>query len=110
RCLVGSEMCIRDSARARAQAERIAANAPIQGSAADLIKVAMLRAREALRARRMKTRLILQVHDELLLEGPKEERPEAGALVREAMESAHPMAVPLHVDLGAGASWDEAHG
>lgn len=95
--------------RMRAQAERIAANTPIQGSAADLIKAAMIRVDRILTDRRLRTRLILQVHDELLFEGPADEREEVVALVREAMECAVDLSVPLKVDVGSGSSWDEAH-
>ncbi len=98
-----------EDARVRAQAERIAANTPIQGSAADLIKAAMIRVDRLLAERRLATRLILQVHDELLFEGPREELESVVALVRRAMETAVEIAVPLRVDVGSGASWDEAH-
>jgi DNA polymerase-1 len=99
-----------EDARARAQAERIAANTPIQGSAADLIKRAMIRIDDALRRGRHRTRMILQVHDELLFEGPSAEREKVASIVREAMESAGALIVPLKVDLGHGGNWDEAHG
>jgi len=95
--------------RARAQAERIVANTPIQGSAADLVKRAMLEIDRRLAARGMAGRMILQVHDELVLEVPREEMAEAAALVREAMEGAASWNVPLHVELGVGESWAEAH-
>jgi DNA polymerase I len=148
-------------ARARAQAERMAINTPIQGSAADLIKQAMLEVERRLRERGYRARMILQVHDELVLEVPGHEAAEVAELLREAMEGAdllllRPMAderpsrpepdttrapkprpgqagepqpglfaglpagpapgaparllVPLRVDLGQGANWDEAHG
>jgi len=96
-------------ARARAQAERVAANAPIQGSAADLIKRAMIAVHEAFRARRLETRLILQVHDELVFEGPDREREEVATVVRSEMEGAASLRVPLRVDIHSGSSWDEAH-
>lgn len=98
-----------EDARSRAQAERIAANTPIQGSAADLIKAAMIRVDRLLTAGRLRTRLILQVHDELLFEGPASERETVTALAREAMETAVDIAVPLKVDVGSGESWDRAH-
>ncbi len=97
-------------ARLRAQSERIAANTPIQGSAADLIKRAMLRVDQALADRGLAARLILQVHDELVLEAPQKEVPEVEALLREAMEGAASLRVPLKVEVGRGLNWDEAHG
>ncbi len=99
-----------DDARARAQAERIAANTPIQGSAADLIKKAMIRVHRELSERRLASRMIIQVHDELLLEGPEREKEEVDSVVRRAMQEAIRIDVPLVVEMGAGRSWDEAHG
>ena len=83
---------------------------PIQGSAADLIKVAMVRI-DALLAQRpeMKSRLILQVHDELLFEAPEEEFETLKTLVTGAMEQAIPLKVPLEVHVGHGKSWADAH-
>ncbi len=89
----------------RMAAERAAINAPIQGTAADIIKIAMIRLHEALRARRMRSRMILQVHDELVLECPEEEVAEASALVREKMEGAFHLDAPLKVDVEAGPNW-----
>jgi DNA polymerase-1 len=85
--------------------ERLAVNTPIQGSAADIIKVAMVRCRDALASSGLRTRLVLQIHDELLFEGPVDEVDAAGALVRREMESAYPLDPPLAVDLGAGPNW-----
>lgn len=94
----------------RQAAERIAMNTPIQGSAADIIKLAMLHVADALKKHHHKTRLVLQVHDELLLEAPIEERDAIIALVREKMSQVYPsLSVPLVVDVGVGASWAEAH-
>jgi len=87
---------------------RIALNNPIQGSAADLIKVAMLRAARAIDEHRLKTRMILQVHDELVFEVPEAERETVGPLVREAMEGVATLAVPLLVHLGFGPNWADA--
>ncbi len=87
---------------------RIALNNPVQGSAADIIKVAMLRAAAALERARLRTRMILQVHDELVFEVPEGEEKEVGPLVREAMEGAADLAVPLKVRLGFGPSWADA--
>jgi DNA polymerase-1 len=89
-------------------AERAAINTPIQGSAADLVKLAMLRVHAAI-ARRTGTRLLLQVHDELLLECPEGEAEGVGELVRTEMERAHPLRVPLTVSLGRGPTWFEVH-
>jgi DNA polymerase-1 len=84
-------------------AERIAVNAPIQGSAADLMKLAMIRVSRRLKG--MKTLMILQVHDELVLETPEGEAEAAEKIVREEMENVHPMEVPLKVDVSRGANW-----
>lgn len=84
---------------------RIALNNPIQGSAADIIKVAMLRASRALESRKLRARMILQVHDELVFEVPEDEMAEIEPLVREAMEGAAELRVPLKVRLGSGPSW-----
>ena len=93
----------------RKGAERIAMNTPIQGSAADLIKMAMLKVAERLEKENMKSRLLLQVHDELVLESPLEERDALVNLVREEMSSVMELSVPLVVDVGFGQSWAEAH-
>jgi len=87
---------------------RIALNNPIQGSAADIIKVAMLRAARALEDRKLRTRMILQVHDELVFEVPEGEAAAVEPLVREAMEGAAELAVPLKVRLGFGPNWADA--
>ncbi len=91
-------------------AERTAINAPIQGTAADLIKVAMVRIARLLKKRRLRTCMIMQVHDELVFEVPEEEREAVMALVAKEMEGVFEMAVPLRVDIGSGKNWDEAHG
>ena len=93
----------------RAMGERMAANTPIQGSAADLCKLAMLQIDAQLRERGMQTTMLLQIHDELLFEAPPEELDAACALVRDAMEHCVPLLVPLKVDLGTGDSWADAH-
>ncbi len=90
-------------------AERAAINMPIQGTAADLIKMAMLRVDGALRAQGLKTRMLLQVHDELLFEAPDAEVETVKALAREHMSSVAQLKVPLKVDVGAGRSWADAH-
>ena len=93
----------------RAYGERIAANTPIQGSAADLCKLAMLQIAERLSQEKMQTRMLLQIHDELVFEAPPEELERAMAIVRDRMEQAYPLQVPLKVDVGHGKSWAEAH-
>ncbi len=97
-----------DNRQRRDMAERMALNAPIQGSAADIIKVAMLRADEALRTAGLRSRLLLQVHDELVLEVAPGEVPEVTELVRSAMSGAVDLAVPLDVSIGVGRSWQAA--
>jgi DNA polymerase-1 len=89
----------------RGFAERTAINTPLQGTAADLIKLAMIRIDEQLRARRLKSRMTLQVHDELVFEVPEAEIEIMKALVRENMEQAHRLSVPLVVDIGVGPNW-----
>jgi DNA polymerase-1 len=103
------ELGSRDSA-VRQFAERAATNTPIQGSAADLIKLAMLEVRRRLGAAGLRTRMLLQVHDELVLEAPEAEVTRSMALVREAMEGIWPLRVPLRVDVYSGANWAEVHG
>jgi len=95
---------------ARAQAERIAINTPIQGTAADLIKLAMIRLDRGLRERGLGARMILQVHDELLLEAPKEEWVEAAALAKREMEGVAELKIPLKVELKSGPNWAEMSG
>ncbi len=89
----------------RQAAERVAVNAPIQGTAADFIKKAMVELWNELKTRGMQSRLLLQVHDELVLEVPDGETDQATKLVREIMERAFPLDVPLKVDLSVGRSW-----
>jgi DNA polymerase-1 len=89
------------------QALRAAVNTTIQGTAADLMKMAMLRVDQELRASGTAARMLLQVHDELLLEVPEGEIEEIRALVRRAMEEVWPMKVPLVVDAKVGTNWRE---
>jgi DNA polymerase-1 len=93
------------NANQRGFAERTAVNTPLQGTAADLIKVAMIRIDGALRERGLKSRMTLQVHDELVFEVPENEVDSLQSLVREHMEKAHPLAVPLLVEMGVGSNW-----
>jgi DNA polymerase-1 len=97
-----------DNRQRREMAERMALNAPIQGSAADIIKVAMLHVESALAESGLESRLLLQVHDELVLEVAPGEREAVEALVREQMGSAYPLSVPLDVSVGVGATWEDA--
>jgi DNA polymerase-1 len=99
---------VSDNRQRREMAERMALNAPIQGSAADIIKVAMLRVARALRAEGLHSRMLLQVHDELVLEVAEGERHALEALVRREMGAAYQLRVPLEVSVGVGRSWDEA--
>jgi DNA polymerase-1 len=97
-----------DNRQRREMAERMALNAPIQGSAADIIKVAMLNVQRALKESRLRSRLLLQVHDELVLEVADSEHAEVQALVRKEMGAAYELAVPLEVSVGFGRSWNDA--
>ncbi|HVW41775.1 MAG TPA: DNA polymerase I [Amycolatopsis sp.] len=97
-----------DNRQRREMAERMALNAPIQGSAADIIKVAMLGVQRALKQERLTSRLLLQVHDELVLEVADGEHDAVEALVRKEMGAAYELAVPLEVSVGFGRSWNEA--
>lgn len=97
-----------DNRQRREMAERMALNAPIQGSAADIIKVAMLRVEEAIAAEGLRSRMLLQVHDELVLEVAAGEREALEALVRTHMGGAADLAVPLDVSVGTGRSWHDA--
>lgn len=94
---------------AQMAAERAAINAPMQGTAADLIKLAMITIDQWLATRQLKTKMIMQVHDELIFEIPEEELEEVKAKVKQQMESAMQLSVPLIVDVGVGDNWDEAH-
>lgn len=93
----------------KAHAERNAVNAPIQGSAADIIKLAMIKIDSELETQNLQTKMLLQVHDELLFESPLEELETAKALIKKEMESAFPTNVPLVVEVGVGDNWLEAH-
>ena len=97
-----------DNRQLRDMAERMALNAPIQGSAADIVKVAMLKTAAAFQAAGVKSRLLLQVHDELVVEVAKGELEQVTALLRESMENAVEMSVPLDVSIGTGKSWSQA--
>ncbi|MBF0381439.1 MAG: DNA polymerase I [Magnetococcales bacterium] len=111
---IGGRRClIRDidhsNRNLREFAERTAINAPLQGSAADLIKMAMIRLHTNLKNSKCQSRMILQVHDELVLEVAPGELAEIKQMVTESMEGAMSLSVPLKVDMGVGDNWDEAH-
>jgi len=89
----------------RGFAERTAVNTPLQGTAADLIKLAMIRIDAALQERQLQSRMTLQVHDELVFEVPEAELDIMRSLVREEMENVYPVAVPLRVEMGTGPNW-----
>ncbi|MGM5629895.1 DNA polymerase I [Apibacter raozihei] len=93
----------------RSHAERNAVNAPIQGTAADIIKIAMIQIHELLNQRKLQTKLLLQVHDELVFDAPDEEVTEVSVLIKNTMENAIKIEVPLLVEVGNGQNWLEAH-
>jgi DNA polymerase-1 len=111
--VLGRRRFLRDinsrNATARQSAERNAINTPVQGSAADLIKLAMVRIACELHAAGLKSRMVLQIHDELLFDVPRAEEATLRALVREAMIGVLDLGVPLEVELGSGRTWLEAH-
>jgi len=112
RTLFGRERPIPDinsrNPNARSFAERTAVNTPLQGTAADLIKLAMIRIDREILERRLAARMLLQVHDELVLETPPEEVEAVAALVKNRMESVYTLEVPLVVDIGVGDNWRDA--
>ena len=97
------------NATVRALAERNAVNAPIQGTSADIIKIAMTGVQRALERERMRSRMVLQIHDELLFDGPEQEAPQLMALVKEEMENVISLKVPLTAQCNYGKNWLEAH-
>ena len=112
--LLGRKRSLRDinsrSSVARALAERMAMNTPIQGTAADMIKLAMIRIHKALREKNFKTRMILQVHDELVFDAPRDEVEAVTPLIEKLMREAIPnLDVPIVVETGVGENWLEAH-
>ncbi len=91
------------------QGERLAVNSPIQGTAADIIKIAMINVQKNLHSQNLNTRMILQVHDELLFEVPEPELKTVLEIVRDNMEKVVILSVPIKVDIGYGKNWAEAH-
>ena len=113
RTLTGRERLLPDisstNAQVRAAAERLAVNSPLQGSAADLIKLAMLKVQADLETQGYQAKMILQIHDELLFEAPDEELARLGELVRRDMEGVMSLKVPLVVDVSVGRNWRECY-
>lgn len=111
--ILGRRRTLRDinsrNATARQTAERDAINTPIQGSAADLIKVAMVNVERAISAAGLRSKMVLQIHDELVFDAPIDEVDELKAIIRREMTSAIDFGVPLDVDIGVGRNWLEAH-
>lgn len=99
---------LKSKGAAKARAEREAVNMPMQGSASDIVKLAMMRVADALRREKLKAKMILQIHDELVFEVPENELVKTGEVVKAAMESAAKIAVPLPVELGSGENWMDA--
>ena len=93
----------------RAEAERMAINTPIQGTAADQIKKAMINIHERLNQEGFRSKMLLQVHDELVFEVPEEELETVLPMIKEEMEGVYALRVPLKVDMNKGRNWDEAH-
>jgi DNA polymerase-1 len=91
----------------RRRAEREAINHPVQGSAADIIKIAMVRIHRQLQAGNYQARMTLQVHDELVFDCPPSELDEVAGLIKREMEAAYPLRVPLRADVAAGKNWDD---
>ena len=97
------------NSRIRSEAERMAVNTPIQGTAADLIKQAMINIHDRMKGENYRSKMLLQVHDELVFEVPEDELERLIPMVREEMEGVYPLNVPLKVDINQGKNWDEAH-
>ena len=101
--------CIWLNFNTRSFGERVALNMPVQGTAADIIKLAMLRVSDRLERDGFAGRLVLQVHDELIVECPESETERVSAMLREEMEGVMALAVPLLAETGAGKTWAAAH-
>ena len=111
--VLGRRRTLRDinsrNATVRQAAERDAINTPIQGSAADLIKLAMVKTDRALKAEGLRTKMVLQIHDELVFDAPLDEVEKVKELVKREMTTAFDFGVPLDVGIGVGANWLDAH-
>ena len=93
----------------RQASERAAINAPVQGTAADIVKIAMIKMHQSLETEKSQAQIILQVHDELILDTPENEIDKVVNLTTEAMMGAAQLDVPLEIDIGIGDNWDQAH-
>ena len=111
--LFGRRLYLRDinasNAIRRQASERVAINAPVQGSAADIMKIAMINAHKSLKESKLKAQLTLQVHDELIIDTPTKETDKVVELLTKSMQEAANLDVPLEVDIGIGNNWDQAH-
>ena len=111
--LFGRRLYLKDinatNAMRRQASERAAINAPVQGTAADIMKIAMINMHKAIKTQKSKAKLILQVHDELILDTPKDEIDKIVSLVTDSMMGAANLDVPLEIDIGIGDNWDQAH-
>ena len=111
--LFGRRLYLRDinatNAMRRQASERAAINAPVQGTAADIMKIAMINMHKAIKTQKSEAKLILQVHDELILDTPKDEIDKIVSLVTDSMMGAANLDVPLEIDIGIGDNWDQAH-
>ena len=111
--LFGRRLYLRDinasNAIRRQASERVAINAPVQGSAADIMKIAMINAHKSLKESKLKAQLTLQVHDELIVDAPKKETDKVVELLTKSMQEAADLDVPLEIDIGIGNNWDQAH-
>ena len=111
--LFGRRLYLRDinatNAMRRQASERSAINAPVQGTAADIMKIAMINMHKAIKTQKSEAKLILQVHDELILDTPKDEIDKIVSLVTDSMMGAANLDVPLEIDIGIGDNWDQAH-
>ena len=92
----------------RAMGERMALNTPIQGTAADILKIAMVKLHNILKEKNLKTKMLLQVHDELIFDVPEDEIEEVKEIVRDTMENIYKLDVPLKVEINYGKDWYEA--
>ena len=111
--LFGRRLYLRDinatNAMRRQASERAAINAPVQGTAADIMKIAMINMHKAIKMEKSEAKLILQVHDELILDTPKDEIDKIISLITDSMMGAANLDVPLEIDIGIGDNWDQAH-
>tara|TARA_B100000085_G_scaffold1544_1_gene1432 strand:- start:11103 stop:11486 length:384 start_codon:yes stop_codon:yes gene_type:complete len=111
--LFGRRLYLREinasNAMRRQASERAAINAPVQGTAADIMKIAMIKMHQSLETEKSQAQIILQVHDELILDTPENEIDKVVNLTTEAMMGAAQLDVPLEIDIGIGDNWDQAH-